>query len=134
MIDVNAVKIIIAGIAAWLIAQLIKAIIASVKEKKFKPQYFISLGGMPSAHSAFVSAITASIFLLQGVSMLFAVSLAFSIIALRDAVGVRREVGRHAEIINKLNKGKKLNEKVGHSLWAVLVGLVIGVVAALIVV
>ena len=134
MIDVNAVKVIIAGIAAWFIAHLIKVIIASVKEKKFKPEFFISLGGMPSAHSAFVSAIAASIFLLQGVSILFAVSLAFSIIVLRDAVGVRREVGRHAEILNKLNKGKRLNEKVGHTLSDILVGIVIGVLAALIII
>ncbi|MBI2128821.1 divergent PAP2 family protein [Candidatus Woesearchaeota archaeon] len=132
MIDANAVKIIITGIAAWFIAQLIKVIIASVKEKKFKPEFFIGLGGMPSAHAAFVSAITAAIYLLQGVSVLFAVSLAFLIIVLRDAVGVRREVGRHAEILNKLNKAKKLDEKVGHNLWDVLAGIAIGIVVAVI--
>lgn len=133
MIDVNAAKIIVAGLIAWLIAQLIKVIIAFVKDKKFDFRFFISLGGTPSAHSAFVSALTTSVYLLQGFSILFVVSLAFSIIVFRDAIGVRREVGKHAEILNRLNKAKKLNEKVGHDIWDVLAGIVIGVVVAMIV-
>lgn len=122
-------------IAAGLIAQAIKLATDKIKGN-FTLFNLTDYGGMPSAHSALVSALVTEIALIEGItSPLFAVSLIFSILIIRDALGLRNYVGKANKIINSLNtenKEFKLSERVGHTPLEIIVGCLIGITAAVI--
>lgn len=125
-------KIIASCFLAWFMAQLIKTLIAFVRTKKYSPELLLEDGGMPSSHSAVVTALAVAIFIIEGISPLFVVTLVFTIIILRDALGVRRSVGIQARILNKLVKPKiRLNEQEGHNLTEVLVGILLALLTTL---
>ena len=121
--------------------QLFKVAFFSVRERRLTPRYFVSSGGMPSAHSAFVAALSASVGMRSGFgSDLFAVSAVFSIIVMYDAFRLRGQVQEHAQRINAmqrdaagplLNGVSPLNEMVGHSLPEIAAGVVVGSLLAL---
>ena len=106
----------------------------------------MSYSGMPSSHSAFVTALVAIIGLKLGIfSPIFAVSLVFAFIVVRDAVGLRQYLGEHGRILNELvedlkeEPDKPLNqeyphllEKIGHTPTQVIVGALIGFAVSLI--
>lgn len=112
-----------------------------------------STGGMPSSHSAAVTALSTGVALEQGLdSPLFAVAAIFAVITMFDATGVRRHAGEQATVINKLvidfnrfvseakdfqkaeekEKQKKLKELLGHQPIEVFFGGVTGIVLTLI--
>ena len=134
----------IATVAAWFFAQLSKVFIHWGIYKKFDIRRFLGDGGMPSAHSATVMALTVFTGCYYGFdSFQLAACAVLTIIVCRDAVGVRMETGKQAKIINDLReyviefgKGEidetKLKEFVGHTPLQVLVGLMLGAVVALI--
>jgi acid phosphatase family membrane protein YuiD len=106
--------------------------------------YLVSTGGMPSAHSALVSALAASLGLTEGfgapVTML-AVCLAG--ITMFDAAGVRNAAGHQARILNKLLdelfhehrlSEQRLKELLGHTRLEVFVGMLIGILTAMLIV
>lgn len=88
------IKILISAIIAVLIAHLIKLLSKFIKTKKFDINQFFKAGGMPSAHSAIVSALALSLYLYEGITSLFIVTLVFSIIVIRDTILRPKEV-RH---------------------------------------
>jgi acid phosphatase family membrane protein YuiD len=49
------------ALAVQVACQLFKVVLYSIREKRLAISYFISAGGMPSAHSAFVTALTVSV-------------------------------------------------------------------------
>lgn len=60
-------------------------------------------GGMPSAHSATVSAMAVSSGILYGFgSFEFAIACMLAIIVMHDAMGVRMETGRQGKILNEM--------------------------------
>lgn len=120
-------------IAALLITQTIKLLTDKV-EGNFTWKHLIhDYGGMPSSHSAFVSALVAEIAIWEGInSPIFAVSLIFAILIIRDALGLRNYLSKANKEINKLNKKARLNERLGHTYAQVIVGCLIGVLIALI--
>lgn len=62
-----------------------------------------STGGMPSSHSAAVTALTTAIAFEAGLqSPLFAVSAIFAVIVMFDATGIRYQAGQQAIIINQM--------------------------------
>lgn len=132
----------VAVFISWFLAQIIKVIIYWMLEKKLNIWHFFEAGGMPSTHSASVTALTLSILLTQGPgSPLFVVSSVFSLIVMYDAAGVRRSAGKQAEILNKMVddlystgrvKVEKLKELLGHDPIEVVIGASIGVVVTLI--
>jgi acid phosphatase family membrane protein YuiD len=70
----------IAIIAAWFVAHVIKYVISKIqnKERSFSEQLFMS-GGMPSSHSAVIMSVTTLVALREGItSPLFALSAAHS--------------------------------------------------------
>ena len=102
-----------------------------------------SNGGMPSAHSATVLALTASAAISYGLgSAAFAISGILAMIVMNDAFGVRYETGEQAKIINRIvkeifsGKGEEINtglkELVGHTPFQVLVGAILGVIIAVV--
>lgn len=129
------------GLFAWALAQFLKVPIEYILYRRLNWGLWFSSGGMPSSHSALMTAITLSIGVVEGFnSALFALAFAISMIVLYDAAGVRREAGRHAEKINILLteffsgqpiSDKQLKEVIGHTPAQVLAGVVLGIGTAL---
>ncbi len=132
-----AYKAIWVPLVAWFIAQLIKVIIHLARNKKFDLSFFWSPGGMPSAHSALMTALATTIGLLYGfASPLFAISLAVAFIVMYDAAGVRRTVGYQSTMLNKMldelfggdkEFSQRLAEIIGHTKWEVFAGAMLGI-------
>lgn len=121
------------AIAVQLACQAFKVVLYSLRDRKLRLSYFLSAGGMPSAHTAFVTALTVSVGLWNGfASEIFAVSCTFAAIVLYDAFRLRGAVGEHARIINALLlkhpdvQAGSLSEKVGHSLGELIAGMAVG--------
>lgn len=121
-------KLIIIPLFGVIISQIIKFIIESIKYKKILFNRLINgSGGLPSSHATLVSSLTNLMYLNYGYSEYFVISLVFSLIILYDAIGVRYEVGKHARILNELNSSSKpLKELIGHTLFEVLCGIILG--------
>ena len=141
------------SILTVLIAQFLKLPIHYFIYQKWAPTIIFSTGGMPSSHCAFVSALTLSLALTEGISSpLFAISFVLAGIVIHDSIGIRREAGKHAtvlndmkkefyDIINELNKGKaknkliidkRLKELLGHEPIEVISGMLLGITIVLI--
>lgn len=94
-----------AALAAIVFAQVIKIPIQFLLTREFKPNLAFSTGGMPSSHSAAVTALSTGVGIVDGVtSTTFAVACVFSIIIMFDASGVRRQAGEQAVLLNQLSK------------------------------
>ncbi len=130
----------VAAFIAWFIAQLSKFVLSLVFNRALDFKLFVSSGGMPSSHSAFVMALTAAIGFNKGWDApLTAVALIFSLVVMYDAAGVRRAAGKQAEILNKLifesksNRQvteQRLKELIGHTPIEVITGALLGVIIA----
>lgn len=145
--DLLTNRVLIAGLTAWLIAQIAKAVIAWITDKHFSAERLIGDGGMPSCHSALVTAMAVMSGYICGVnSPIFALALAFAFIVMHDAMGVRRETGKQAvviqDIVNLINdmfqekdraiRNEKLKLLVGHSPVQVIFGSLLGALVALV--
>lgn len=127
---------------AWVLAQGIKVAIGIVRKKKFDFRLFVGPGGVPSSHAAGASALATSIGLRFGFDTVsFALATAFAIVVMFDAQNVRRAAGKQAEILNKMMediywKGKikeeQLRELLGHTPIEVFLGLILGILIAVI--
>jgi acid phosphatase family membrane protein YuiD len=132
---------------AWIIAQMAKAVINAIVNKKFSFDRLVGDGGMPSGHSATVTALAMMCGLTEGFgSTIFGLSMIFAIVVMHDAMGVRREAGKHARsiisIVEQLNdyfsehddkiKTEKLKVLVGHTPLQVIVGSLLGAAIALV--
>lgn len=115
---------------SWLISQVfLKILVSSLKDGKLRLKVVLYPGGMPSAHSAVVSSVTALVALLEGFNGLFYVSLVFSIMVIYDALVTRNLIGLNAHELKLITK-KELKEKVGHKPLEVLAGVAIGILSA----
>ncbi len=123
------------ALAGWFAAQFLKIIITLFHEKQFKISLLWSSGGMPSSHSALVTALAASVGCVCGVSSAeFAVAAILAFVVMYDAAGVRRAVGEQAKILNKINADKRettfekvLKELIGHTPLQVFFGGALGI-------
>ena len=95
----------IAAIAGWVSAQLLKTIIYVITNKKFNAERILGAGGMPSSHSATVCALAITTSRICGItSPEFALAMVLGLVVMYDACGVRRAAGMHAREINRLRK------------------------------
>jgi len=93
----------LAALFGIIFAQFVKIPIGYLITGIVDWKLFTSTGGMPSSHSAAVTALTTAIAFETGLgSPLFAVSAIFAIIVMFDATGVRFQAGQQAIIINKM--------------------------------
>lgn len=135
--------ILVSAICGWCAAQILKTLIHLLVNKKFQAERLVGSGGMPSSHSATVSALaTATAFECGVSSPLFAIAVILAIIVMYDARGVRRETGKQAQVLNDLlkafadmgrtdlNADEKLKELVGHTPLQVLAGAILGICIA----
>lgn len=130
------------AISSWTIAQVLKALINVVVQKKFSVERLLGDGGMPSGHSATVTSLAVYTALVYGAgSFQFAVSAILAIVVCHDAMGVRQETGKQAVVINEIVKAfailteeklpeVKLKEFVGHTPLQVIAGVLLGVINA----
>lgn len=92
-----------AAVSAIFFAQFIKVPIHYLLERKVNWGLISSTGGMPSSHSAAVTALATGIGLESGLgSNLFAISAVFAVIVMYDAKGIRRHAGEQAAVLNKV--------------------------------
>jgi len=135
-------KILMTTISAWLIAQATKLAIGVIQHRKFDFRWFLGPGGMPSSHVAGASCLATAVGIEKGFSSaFFALAAAFALVVMFDAQGVRRSTGKQARILNKIMddiywQGKiqeiRLRELVGHTPVEVIVGLVLGIIIAVV--
>ena len=122
---------------AWFLAQLIKVILDLALLGAAEWRRFLSSGGMPSSHSALVTACTTAIGRLYGVDgPVFAVAVIMSAVVMYDACNVRRSAGDTAKLVNKLlehieqltaeDLAGNLREVMGHTPLQVLMGALLG--------
>ncbi len=101
--DLVANDVLWASIVASTLAQFLKPFTYWFREKEFDWGHIAEAGGMPSSHSALVSALATGVGLKAGFdSIPFAVCVVLAMIVTYDAAGVRRQAGRHAYVINLL--------------------------------
>ena len=125
---------------AWCVAQLLKVIVESAKEKRLKFSYLTTMGGMPSAHATLVCALATTIAIVYGVgSAVFAIAAFFALLVMYDAAGVRQTVSTQSTMLNRmleeLFKGnpafqQRLRELIGHTKFEVAAGATLGIVFA----
>lgn len=135
--------VLLSALTAWLIAQILKVIIELITKKRMNWGLLFQAGGMPSSHSAMVSAAAISVGILYSFnSPIFAVAAILAMIVIYDSTGVRREAGRQAALINsiieELSKGKippqaKLKEMLGHTPGEAFLGTLLGLSIGLVV-
>lgn len=132
------------AVSSWVIAQVLKALINAVINRKFSLERLFGDGGMPSGHSATVTSLAVMTGLHFGFDTFqFAMSAVFAIVVCHDAMGVRLETGKQAVLINEIVKSfrtltddklpeVRLKEFVGHSPIQVMAGILLGIVNALV--
>jgi len=133
-------KPLIAGITAWALAQLIKIPLYFLQTRKWNWALLFTTGGMPSSHSALMTATTLAIGLYYGLDHpSFALGVVITMIVTYDAAGVRQQAGIHAQRINlivgELLQGHPINERdlrevLGHTPLEVVGGILLGLVVA----
>ena len=122
---------IVIAVSVQLACQLFKFVLYSVRDRKLSFHYLVTAGGIPSAHSAFVTALSVSIGIRHGfASDLFAVACVFSAIVIYDAFRLRGHVQQHAKLINRYllagTDAEPVSEMVGHSPGEIAAGLILG--------
>lgn len=91
------------ALAAIFFAQFVKVPITFIATRKLDWSLLTSTGGMPSSHSAAVTALSTGVAIEAGLgSVAFAISAMFAIITMFDATGVRRQAGEQAIVLNQL--------------------------------
>lgn len=126
----------LAAILVQLSCQLFKVFLYSIKESRFAIDYFLSAGGFPSSHSAFVTALTTSVAIQSGIgSDVTAVAAVLSIIVIYDSLRLRGQVEHQAAFLNRIREEhypheEKLSERVGHTFPEVAGGVLYGLLLA----
>ena len=137
-------RTLICCLAAWFSAQLMKYLIDGFRHAGWSPRGLLfGSGGMPSSHTAFVAALGTMAGFQEGFdSLAFAICFVLAFIVMTDAIGVRRETGRQGSAINLLmewftmehdqsDDNEDLKERMGHNPLEVFVGMLWGIVCAL---
>ena len=127
----------VAAVASWMVAQLIKLFTFAIREKKFDYGFLFRLGGMPSSHTASAAACAMSVGLRSGFgSAVFAVAVGMLALIMIDAQSVRRAAGVQARLLNQMAEEfyrnhkfspEKLVEFLGHTRMEVVMGALLGI-------
>ena len=140
--DLGSNIVLLVSAATWVIAQVLKVIVILIQEKRLDWSYFVTSGGMPSAHTATVCALATSIAMTVGMgSIYFSISVVLAAIVMYDSAGVRQSVGQHSVMLNHIVKEFKIKsskagieqnfrEFVGHTPFQVFIGAVLGILIA----
>ena len=136
-------RILVVGIVSWFLAQIFKIFTGFFKEQDFSIKTMLfGTGGMPSSHTATVSALCTSSAITEGFgSPLFAIAAILTMVVMIDATGVRRETGKQSRALNQIIEelfsdsasqfDKHFKELIGHTPLQVFFGCLTGIGAAL---
>jgi acid phosphatase family membrane protein YuiD len=136
--DIINNRVLLVSLVACFAAQGLKLLIEAVKHRKLNFSVLVTTGGMPSAHSALVTALAAGVGQTVGWSSPeFAVATVFAIIVMYDAAGVRQAAGKQARILNQMIdelfdekpdfSQDRLKELLGHTPVQVIAGSALGI-------
>ncbi|XP_077227802.1 uncharacterized protein LOC143860848 [Tasmannia lanceolata] len=131
----------ISALISFLLAQSIKVFTTWCKERRWDAKQLIGSGGMPSSHSATVTALAVAIGFKDGFGgSVFAIAAILACVVMYDSSGVRLHAGRHAEVLNQivfelpeehpLSDTRPLREVLGHTPPQVIAGALLGFVTA----
>ncbi|XWS47413.1 hypothetical protein CRYUN_Cryun14cG0150100 [Craigia yunnanensis] len=131
----------ITAFLAFALAQFLKVFTNWFKERRWDSKRMIGSGGMPSSHSATVTALAVAIGLQDGTGgPAFAIAVVLACVVMYDASGVRLHAGRQAELLNQivcefppehpLSSVRPLRELLGHTPLQVVAGALLGFIVA----
>lgn len=144
----NALEIIrhpwfISAFVAASSAQVLKFLVSSVAAHRLRWRELVSAGGMPSVHSALVSALAFAVGFTEGFDAPYAmIAVGLGLIVLVDAVTLRRAAGEHARLLGEIvehldtlgeaerRRAKNLQVRLGHSCREMLCGVLFGAAVA----
>ncbi|KAI3466271.1 hypothetical protein Pfo_022934 [Paulownia fortunei] len=131
----------ISALLACAVAQFLKPFTTWLKDKKWDSRRMLSSGGMPSSHSATVTALATAIGLEEGAGgASFAIAVVLACVVMYDATGIRLHAGRQAELLNQIvcelppehpvANVRPLRDSLGHTPLQVAAGALLGCVVA----
>jgi len=136
----------IACVITSILAQILKLPLEYIRNKEWDWSLLISTGGMPSSHSAVVTAAAAGVGHYVGFDTpLFGLAFAIATVVIYDATNIRRQAGFHAHQINRIIKEifiekvkpveefEELREVLGHSPVEAFGGVLLGILVSLII-
>lgn len=136
LLDVLNNRVLLAALLGWLFAQVLKVLFVFWSEKRLDFSRMVGSGGMPSSHSALITAMAVSVGKYAGLdSIAFAIAVSVALVVMYDAANVRREAGRQAELLNRIVlelyrdnhfNHEKLKELLGHTPLEVAAGALLG--------
>jgi uncharacterized protein len=117
-------NVLMVAFAATIVAQLLKLPIEYIKNRKINIRVLVGTGGMPSSHSASVTALAAGVGQVKGWDGVeFAIATMFAIIVMYDAAGVRQAANRLGSsiksLMNYFKKTRSLTKNVSKNYWAI---------------
>jgi acid phosphatase family membrane protein YuiD len=121
--------------AAWIFSQLLMKpfIIAFIKRKK---GFFAAMpmeGHMPSSHTTLVTALSTAVGLREGfASTYFLIAVVFAILTIHRTAQTERAIGKFIKLAKIHFKSPKLEADIGHDMFEIAVGLIIGIVFVLV--
>ncbi|MDT8381897.1 MAG: divergent PAP2 family protein [Brevefilum sp.] len=131
----------IACITASVLAQILKLPLEYLRTKKWDWSLIFGTGGMPSSHSAVITAAAAGIGHYVGFDTpLFGLAFAVATVVVYDATNIRRQAGFHAQQINRIieeifagkvkpvDEFNELREVLGHSPGEAVGGIILGII------
>ena len=141
MLEIITNKVLIVPICAWAVAQLIKVFVILAQEKRLDLRCLVTSGGMPSSHSALITALATSVAITQGLgSVAFGIAAILALVVMYDAAGLRQSVGQQSAVLNRIVRElrarriteleRDLREFIGHTLVQVIAGAILGVFVA----
>ncbi len=93
----------IGPLVAMIVAQVLKPVLIMIELRRFDWQRMRQSGGMPSSHTALVTALVAELWLRRGgQDAVLGVALLLALVVMYDAAGVRWQTGRQAAVLNRL--------------------------------
>ncbi len=135
----------IACVITSILAQILKLPLEYLRTKSWDWSLIFGTGGMPSSHSAVVTAAAAGVGHYVGFDTpLFGLAFAIATVVIYDATNIRRQAGFHAQQINRiiqeLFEGKtkpaqefeELREVLGHSPGEALGGIILGLLVSIV--
>lgn len=133
-------KVLLIPLGAWCVAQVLKVVVLSIRDRRLNFSQLITTGGMPSSHAALVCALATAAAIVYGLdSAIFGIAALFALVIMSDATGVRKTVGTQSTMLNRildeLFKGKpefeqRVREIIGHTIFEVSAGGILGILLA----